>query len=120
MERGGSWCDIVLIIHALTEYKIVNMKDSFCKELQCVVDKFPKYHMKILVGHFSAEGMKDILKSTIGNESLHEINNENGVRTVNFASSKNLIAKITMFPHRNIHKFTLVSPDRLAIKLTIF
>jgi hypothetical protein len=30
---------------------------------------------------------------------------------VNFATSTNLIAKSTMFPHRNIHKYTWTSPD---------
>jgi hypothetical protein len=68
--------------------------------------------MKILLGDFSAKvGRKDIFKPTIGNQSLHEINNDNGVRVVNFATSKNLIVKSTMFPHRNILKFTLTSPD---------
>jgi hypothetical protein len=52
------------------------------------------------------------LKPTTGNENLHEINNDNGIRVVNFATSKNLIVKNTMFPYRNIHKFTWASPDR--------
>jgi hypothetical protein len=30
---------------------------------------------------------------------------------VNFATSKNLIVKSTTFPHREIHKHTLTSPD---------
>ena len=33
------------------------------------------------------------------------------VRLVNFAISKNLVVKSTMFPHRNIHKYTWTSPD---------
>ena len=37
--------------------------------------------------------------------------NDNGVRIVNFATSKNLVVKSTMFPHRNIHKCTRTSPD---------
>ena len=37
--------------------------------------------------------------------------NDNGVRILNFASSKNLVVKSTMFPHRNIHKYTWTSPD---------
>jgi hypothetical protein len=49
--------------------------------------------------------------NSIGNDSLHEISNDNGVRVVNFATSKNLIVKSTMFPHRNIHKVTWTSPD---------
>jgi hypothetical protein len=52
-----------------------------------------------------------IFKPTIGIESLHEISNDNGVGVVNFATSKNLIVKSTMFSHRNIHKYTSTSPD---------
>jgi hypothetical protein len=67
--------------------------------------------MKILLGHFNAKvGREDIFKLTIGNESLHEISNDNGVRVVNFATSKNLTVKSTMFPHRNIHNVTWMSP----------
>jgi hypothetical protein len=39
------------------------------------------------------------------------ISNDNGIRVVNFATSKNLRVKSTMFPHRNIHKYTWTSPD---------
>jgi hypothetical protein len=77
-----------------------------------VFDKFPKYLMKILLGDFNAEvGREDIFKPTIGNERLYEISNDNGVRLVNFATSKNLRVKSTMFPHRSIHKYTWTSPD---------
>jgi hypothetical protein len=68
--------------------------------------------MKILLGDFSAKvGREDIFKPTIGNESLHEISNDNGIRLVNFATSKNLRVKSMMFLHLNIHKYTLMSPD---------
>jgi hypothetical protein len=68
--------------------------------------------MKILLGDFNAKvGREDIFKPTIGNESLHEISNDNGVRVVNFATSKNLRVKSTMFPRRIIHKYTWTSPD---------
>ena len=43
--------------------------------------------------------------------SLHQDSNDNGVRLVNFAKSKNLVVKSTIFPHRNIHKYTWTSPD---------
>jgi hypothetical protein len=74
--------------------------------------KFPKYHMKILLGDFNGKvAREDIFKLTIWNENLYEISNDNGVRLVNFATSKNLRVKSTMFPHRNIHKYTWTSPD---------
>jgi hypothetical protein len=56
-------------------------------------------------------GRDDIFKPIIGNESLHEASNDNGVRVVNFEISKNLIVKSTAFPHRDIHKHTWTSPD---------
>ena len=34
-----------------------------------------------------------------------------GVRVVNVATSKNLVVKSTMFPHRDIHKHIWTSPD---------
>jgi hypothetical protein len=68
--------------------------------------------MKILLGDFNAKvGREDIFKTTIGNESLHAISNDNGVRVVNFATFQNLTVRSTMFPHRNIHKYTWTSPD---------
>jgi hypothetical protein len=65
-----------------------------------------------MLGDFSAKvGQEDIFKPTVWNEGLHEISIDKGVRVVNFATSKNLIVKSTMFPHPNIHKFTWTSPD---------
>jgi hypothetical protein len=50
--------------------------------------------MKILLGDFNAKvSREDIFKSTIGNESLHEISNYNGVRVVNFTTSKISLSK---------------------------
>jgi hypothetical protein len=44
--------------------------------------------MKILLGDFNAKvGRENIFKPTIGNESLHQDSNNNGVRIINFATS---------------------------------
>jgi endonuclease/exonuclease/phosphatase family metal-dependent hydrolase len=109
----GHWCDIVVLnVHAPTEDKDDDIKDSSYKELEQVLDQFPVYHMNIFLGDFNAKvGREDIFKPTIGNESLHEASNDNGVRVVNFANSKNLIVNSTTFPHHNIHKHTWTSPD---------
>jgi hypothetical protein len=64
------------------------------------------------MGNFNAKvGRENIFKPTIGNESLHEFSNDSGVRVVNFATSKNLVVKSTMFPHCKIHKYTGTSPE---------
>jgi len=68
--------------------------------------------MKILLGDFNAklEG-EDIFKLTIGNESLHQDSSDNGVRIINFATSKKILVKSMMFHHQNIHKHSWTSPD---------
>jgi hypothetical protein len=66
-----------------------------------------------LLGDFNVNVVReDIFKPIIWNENLHEIINDKGVKVVNFATSKNLNVKSTMFPHRNIQKYTCTSPDR--------
>jgi hypothetical protein len=59
--------------------------------------------MKILLGDFNAK--VGIFKPTIGNESLHEISNDNGVILVNFATSKNPSGTSRMFSIRSIRKY---------------
>ena len=97
-------------VHAPSEDKSDESKDSFYEELEQVFNHFTKYHVKILLGDFNAKvGRENIFKPTIGQESLHQDSNDNGVRIVNFATSKNLVVKSMMFPHRNIHKYTWTS-----------
>jgi hypothetical protein len=92
---------------ALTEEKNDDSKDSFYEELEQVFDNFPKYHMQILLGDFNAKlGGGGIFSNQQLGMSLHEDSNDNGVRVVNFATYKNLVVKSTMFPHRNICKYT--------------
>ena len=99
-------------MHAPSEEKSGESKDSFYEELEQVFDHFPKYHMKMLLGDFNAKvGRENIFKPTIGQESLRQDSNDNGVRIVNFATSKNLVVKSAMFPNRDIHKYTWTSPD---------
>ena len=99
------WCDIIVLnVQVPSEERSDDSKGFFYH--------FLKYHMKILLGDFNAKvGREDIFKPKIGNESLHQDNNDNGVRIVNFATSKILFLKSTIFWHRNIYKYTWTSPD---------
>ena len=79
-------------MHATSEEKSDDSKDSFCEKLEQVFDHFPKYHTKIQLGDFNAKvGGENIFKLTNGND--------NGARIVYFATPNNLIVKSTMFPH---------------------
>jgi hypothetical protein len=64
----GRWCDIIVLnVHVSTEDKSDDTKDRFYGELEKVFDKFPKYHMKMLLGNFNAKlGNQDIFKPTLG------------------------------------------------------
>lgn len=105
----GCQCDIVLSVHVSTEDKTDGIKGSFNEELERVL------------AQFSQQAEKTFSNPSIGNDSLHVINNDNGIRVANSATSKNLIVKSMMFPHYDIQNLLgRLLMDRRAIKLNIF
>ena len=79
--------------------------------ITCIFLKIKAVASSALENVVAEVGRENIFKLTIGNESLHQDSNDNGVRIANFATSKNLVVKSTMFHHRNIHTYTWTSPD---------
>jgi hypothetical protein len=71
----GRWCNfIVLNVHAPSEDKSDDLKDSFHEELEQVFDHFLRYYMKILLGDINTKVRREnIFKPTIGNDSLRRI-----------------------------------------------
>jgi hypothetical protein len=68
--------------------------------------------VSVLLRNFNAKvGRECIFKPRNVNESLQENNDYNSVRAVNFATSKHLAVKSTMFPCCKIHKYIWVSTD---------
>jgi hypothetical protein len=64
---SGCWCDIIVLnVHDPTEDKLNDIKDRFYEELEHVFEKFPKYHIKILLGDFSAK----VGKKTFSNQQF--------------------------------------------------
>ena len=86
----GRWCDIIVVnVHAPTEDKDDDIKDSFYEEIERLFDQLPMYHMKILLGDFNAKvGRENIFQPTIWTESVHPGCNDNYIRLVNFVTSK--------------------------------
>jgi hypothetical protein len=100
----------------------VNVRSLYgAGSLRAVVEEISKYKLDLMgvqEVRWDRDGTEpagakvdreDIFKPTVGNESLLEISDNNGVGVVNFATSKNLIVRSTMFAHSNIHKFTWTS-----------
>ena len=76
-------------MHAPSEKISDDLKDSFYQELEQVFDHFPKYNMKFLLRNLmQRRKRKNTFKPTIGDEGLHHDSNGNGVRIVNFDTSK--------------------------------
>jgi len=110
---SGRWCNIIdFNVHALHEERSDDSKESFYVVLEQVFNDFPNYRITVMLGYFNRKvGREYIFRLTIQNGSLHEDSNDNGIRIVNFTTSKNLDVKSMMFPHRNIHKYTWTFPD---------
>jgi hypothetical protein len=99
-------------VHAPSQEKSDDSKNSFYEELDQVSDYFIMRHTTIMWGDLNKKfGREDVLKPTIRNESLHQGSNNNGVKTVNFATTTILVVKNTMFPCRNFQKYTWTFPD---------
>ena len=98
--------------HSPTEEKDENIKDEFYDKLGRIFDSLPSNDIKIIMGDLNAKiGKEEIYQGTIGTHSLHLRSNNNGQRLIDFAISKNMVISSTLFPHRNIHKYTWASPD---------
>jgi hypothetical protein len=82
------------------------MKNSFYEKLKSVFDKFPTYHEEMLCEFNANVGKEDIFKPTTENECIYKISIDNGVRLVNFTTSKNPTIRSIMFPYCNFHKYT--------------
>jgi hypothetical protein len=116
----GCWCHIIILnVRAQTDNKTDDVKDNFYEELEHVFDKFPKYHMKILLGDFIAKvDREDIFKPTVGNVSLCETSNGNGVSTfphLNISQSKVQCSHIATF----INMFRCFLMGKSTIRLIV-
>jgi hypothetical protein len=70
--RRGRWLHIIVLNgHAPTEDKTDDLKDSFY--MKRVIDKFPKYRIKILLDFSASVGREAIFKPKIGNETCTKL-----------------------------------------------
>jgi hypothetical protein len=117
----GPWYNIIVgNVCAPSEEKSDDSKDRFDEELERVFRHFSKYHMKILLGDFNAKVGREIFSDCQLGMRVYIRIVMSHVRVENFATSKNLVIKGTMFPHRNIHKYTWTSPDGKTRRLITY
>lgn len=105
----------VISYNAPTEDSNDEDKDNFYGQLEELF--ISDYDTLMMLDANAKIGREDIWSSVAGKESLHEINNKNGVRILSFACSTNLFVASTKFPRKNInkHAWLWVSQDGQTI-----
>ena len=94
----GRWCIITILnVHAPSEEKSDDSKDSFYEELEQVFNHFHMYHMKIVLGGFNAKFGERIF-------SNQQLEMRVYIRIVmimvlDIATSKNVVVMSTIFLH---------------------
>ena len=89
-----------------------NEKEDFYQQLQLLKDKCPRHDITIVMGDLNAKVGSDNtnLQHVMGKEGLGEMNN-NGQLLTDFCNVNQLVIGGTVFPHKNIHKWTWKSPQ---------
>ncbi|XP_038106723.1 craniofacial development protein 2-like [Culex quinquefasciatus] len=87
-------------------------KDAFYEQLNWTYNSCPKHDIKIVIGDFNAQvGQEEEFRPVIGKFSAHVRTNENGLRLIDFATSKNMAVRSTCFQHNLRDKYTWRSPQ---------
>ena len=87
-------------------------KTSFYEELQSVVDRVPRRDILLLMGDLNAKVKVDNAGrgEAMGQQGIGQMN-ENGELLADFCIINRLVIGGTLFPHKQLHKSTWVSPD---------
>ena len=102
----------IIHIYAPTEDTDEEIKDDFYTRLQDVLDKRNAHDMLIVTGDMNAKvgNQNENYERVMGKHGLGEKNN-NWERLCELCDMNELVITGTLFPHKNIHKATWVSPD---------
>ena len=103
----------IVQVYAPTNEAEDEAKETFYDQLQKVLDAVPRHDMLLVMGDWNAKvGVRQEGESGIvGKHGLICERNDNGDRFVSFCAWNNLAITSTMFPHKDVHKYTWTSPD---------
>ena len=87
-------------------------KTDFYLVLQSEIEKVPKHDVKIVMGDLIAKDGNDNTgnERVMGKYGCGNIN-DNGERLIDLCGTNNLVIGGTIFPHREMHKLTWISPN---------
>ncbi|XP_062620528.1 uncharacterized protein LOC134282096 [Saccostrea cucullata] len=88
-------------------------KQDFYEALQAELEKIPKHDLTIIMGDFNAKiGQDNIRYDRVMGKYGCGTMNENGEHLAEFCGYNNFVIGGTLFPHKDIHKLTWISPGR--------
>lgn len=107
---------VIFQCYAPTENDDDETKNEFYEQLDMEIARSRKSDIKIILGDLNAKVGCDNtnLRFIMGNQGLGASRNNNGERLVDLCASHQLFIGGTKFPHRDIHKYTWQSPDRVT------
>ena len=102
----------IVHIYAPTEDADEQTKNEFYRRLQEVLDNRKAHDMLIVTGDMNAKVGDDNkgYERIMGKHGLG-IRNDNGERLCDICDMNGMVITGTLFPHKNIHKQTWISPD---------
>lgn len=101
----------IIQCYAPTDPDTAEAKDAFYAELAQVLNRTRMGEVVILMGDFNAQvgSLNDNDKAVMGRHGLGR-RTDNGERLVELCSQYNLVIGGTIFPHKDLHKYTWKSP----------
>lgn len=104
--------------YAPTEVDSADVKNAFYEQLSTTLDQISKGDIVILMGDFNAKIGSDNsnYESIMGKHALGNTRSDNGERLVELCSQHNLVIGGSLFPHKDVHKFTWTSPRSSSIR----
>jgi hypothetical protein len=81
----------------------------------------PSNDIKIIIGDLNALiGQEKVFLGITGKHSMHKETNDNGMRLIEFPTSKGMVISSTCFPHKEIHRHGYHQMEQQKIKLIIY
>ncbi|GAB1600087.1 hypothetical protein Ahia01_000286200 [Argonauta hians] len=103
----------IIVAYAPTNYAAEESKEDFYRKLQNILGKATEKEMVILMGDMNAKvGKENTGYALIMGQHGVGCRNENGQIFLDFCADHNLVVGGTIFPHKEVHKTTWVSPDQ--------
>jgi hypothetical protein len=106
-------CKIIIIfsVHARTEDRDYIFKNAVYDTLEKVHQTIPKHDAVIFMGGMNAKFGEDPSTPCTGKYTLYNISKYNLDRLCDFATRREFVTINAMFPLKNFHLLTRISPD---------